>query len=80
MFLKQRHSDDLVEVLNTAELFDPFCTQFTGRLNCGEDLPEASQFQKDDVVFASGENLPDCWKNANYRETEKHHAVRIHHH
>ena len=69
MFLRERKSTDLVEVMDLQALFDPFKEAFKGRLNVGEDLPEPTQFQKADVVFPSGEDLPACWVNPKYRES-----------
>ncbi len=79
MFLKERKTNDLVEVLNLAALFDPFCNDFKGRLNAGEDLPEPTQFMKADVVFPSGEDLPTCWMNPHYRDTGVHHQTHARH-
>ncbi len=70
MFLTEKKSGHLVEVLDTAELFDPFSEEFTGRLNYGEDLPDPQKFKKTDVQFQSGEPLPRCWMDPHYRDNE----------
>jgi hypothetical protein len=70
MFLKEKSSGHLVEVLKPQELFDPVQPQFTGRLNVGEEMPEAQAFSKADVCFPSGETLPRCWMDVHYRDKE----------
>ena len=70
MFLKQSRSGELVEVLDTAALFDPFQSAITGRYNAGEELPDATTFAKADLVFCSNEALPRCWIDPDYRRDE----------
>jgi hypothetical protein len=70
MFLKEKARGHLVEVLDLEELFDPVRTDFTGRLNYGEDLPDPQMFRKSEVSFPSGEALPRCWVDVHYRDAE----------
>ncbi|MBA2491422.1 MAG: acetyltransferase [Gammaproteobacteria bacterium] len=70
MLLKLTTSDHLVEVLEIEELLDPTQTAFTGRLNVGEEMPEADKFLKQQVCFPSGEPLPRCWRDLHYRDRE----------
>ncbi len=70
MFLKDRTNDHLIEVLDTVTLFDPSETHFEGRYNWGEDLPDPEPFAKENVVFPSGEPLPQCWVDIHYRDAE----------
>ena len=67
MFLKDRRSNDLVEVLDTIALFDPCREQLTGRLHCGEELQDPEVFIKADLRFPSDEPLPRCWTDPDYR-------------
>ncbi|MCB1722787.1 MAG: acetyltransferase [Gammaproteobacteria bacterium] len=67
MFLKERRNDELVEVLDNTALFDPFRDRIPGRYNAGEELPEPRSFLKRDLVFCSGESLPRCWTDPDYR-------------
>jgi len=73
MFVKQKSSGHLIEVLNMQDLYDPSQSSFEGRLNIGEDLPEPEQFSKDDTIFPSGEALPKCWVDTHYRDSELNH-------
>lgn len=70
MFLKQRSSGELVEVLDTEALFDPFQTEIRGRFNAGEEMPDPATFSKGDLVFCSNESLPRCWMDPDYRRDE----------
>ncbi len=70
MFLKDRSNGELVEVLDTAALFDPFQTGITGRYNFGEEMPDPTTFTKTGLVFCSGEALPRCWMDPDYRRDE----------
>ena len=67
MFLKEPQTGHLVEILDLAALFDPFQERVEGRYNVGEELPEPTAFAKADLGFPSGEALPRCWLDPNYR-------------
>ena len=70
MFLKDTSNDDLVEVLTTKVLFDPFCSSLVGRYQRGEDPQDPQTFNKSSLAFPSGEALPRCWVDAHYRDNE----------
>ena len=70
MFLKEKNSNDLVEVLDLKDLFDPFCSDLTGRYQRGEEPQDPERFKKNTLVFPSGEPLPTCWMDAHYRDDE----------
>lgn len=67
MYLKHRPSGDLVEILDTAALFDPFKKEVRGRFHAGEELQEPEGFPKTDLIFPSEESLPRCWVDPAYR-------------
>jgi hypothetical protein len=68
MFLRTRQDGSLLEVLSLPQLFDPFATQLQGRLHAGEELQEPELFLKADLLFPSGESLPQCWLDPYYRQ------------
>ncbi len=70
MYLKDRQSGDLVEILRMDELVDPCAGAVAGRLHAGEELQEPAQFSKSDLIFPSGEDLPRCWRDPHYRDAE----------
>ena len=67
MYLRDKKSGDLVEVLDVASMVDPCRNQLVGRFHAGEELQDPATFAKDDLEFPSGEALPRCWKDAGYR-------------
>ncbi len=71
MFLQERSTGHLVEVLALKDLIDPFNTTIVGRYNIGEELPEPGTFEKAGLSFPSGEALPKCWLDPHYRSTGK---------
>lgn len=70
MFLNERTSGHMVEVLSLRELFDPYHTTVVGRYHYGEEVQDAENFAKADLVFLSGEDLPRCWVDPHYRDAE----------
>jgi hypothetical protein len=69
MFLKLRHDEasSLVEVLDLQQLFDPFQNEVQARLHGGGELQDPAAYAKGELVFPSGEALPRCWLDAQYR-------------
>ena len=41
-----------------------------GRYQAGEEEQDPETFCKDDLVFLSGETLPRCWTDPNYRKLD----------
>lgn len=68
MFLAQKSDGGLIEVLDLKALLNPSETEFTGRSHSGEELQEEEKFAKAELNFPSGEALPRCWVDADYRE------------
>lgn len=66
MFVKQRQDETLIQVLNTDELIDPFKDSVEGRQKAGEEVQPAQQYEKSQLIFPSGESLPQCWTDPNY--------------
>jgi hypothetical protein len=70
MFLKHRLNQNLVEMLDLPELWDPFVSAVTARYHAGEEMQEPELFNKVDLIFPSGEPLPQCWIDLHYRDQE----------
>ena len=77
MFLKEKHSGELVEVLGMRDLVDPFRGEIVGRYNAGEEMPDPRSFSKADLSFPSGEPLPRCWMDPDYRANEIRHRATV---
>lgn len=70
MYLKLKHSGDLVEVLEVRQLVDPCRDAIMGRIHAGEELQDPASFAKSGLCFPSGEDLPRCWLDPHYRDAE----------
>jgi hypothetical protein len=68
MYLKHKSSSNLVEILDVQELIDPSKGDITGRFHAGEEMQEPTSFQKADLIFPSGEMLPLCWIDPDYKK------------
>jgi hypothetical protein len=69
MLLKnnQASTETLVEVTDVEALINPQEESILGRIQNGEEEQEPEKFPKSDLVFPSGEALPKCWFDANYK-------------
>jgi hypothetical protein len=67
MFLQNKQTGVLVEVLEVKELIDPLTDAIQGRIQEGQEEQDPEKFAKTDLVFPSGESLPRCWLDVNYR-------------
>jgi len=68
MFLKHKQSNDLVEVLDQEDVYDPCKQEITGRFHAGEEMQDPETFAKSNLIFPSGESLPLCWLDPKYQE------------
>jgi len=67
MFLKDKNSGDLVEVLDAKEMFNPASPTMKVRHQAGEEVGEPVDANKADLCFPSDEALPRCWLDTHYR-------------
>ncbi len=70
MFLKHKKSGDLVEISDVSSAIDPTKKNILARFHHGEELQDEESISKDQLQFPSGENLPLCWTDANYRSAK----------
>ena len=68
MFLHSNQAKSLVEILDITALIDPLKKEIRGKIQSGQEEQDPEMFAKDDLIFPSGENLPQCWLDANYRD------------
>lgn len=68
MFVAEKATGHLIEVLDTNALFDPHLGTIEGSLHYGEEAQDPESFQKSELVFPSGEPLPRCWTDPDYRK------------
>jgi len=67
MYLLDKTSGDLVEIIGMEALFDPCQSELEGCFHSGEELQDNDTFVKSTLIFPSGESLPKCWLDPNYR-------------
>jgi len=67
MFLKDKNSGDLVEVLDPKEMFNPAAGTMSVRYQAGEEVGEPVNVEKTALCFPSDEALPRCWVDSHYR-------------
>jgi len=67
MLLQEKESGDLVEILDIETLVSPSKNQVSGRIQAGEEEQDPATFEKNKLVFPSGEVLPRCWIEENYK-------------
>jgi hypothetical protein len=67
MFLQHKRSGDLVEILTLQELYNPCQREIVGKMHAGEEMQDPESFEKSEMIFPSGEPLPRCWLDPNYR-------------
>jgi hypothetical protein len=68
MLLQLKDTDDLVKILDIQELIDPNNDVVHAREQKGQEEQEPDAFKKENLIFPSGEVLPRCWWDANYRK------------
>jgi hypothetical protein len=67
MFLQIKNSQDLVKILDIRELIDPNLDIVHAQDQEGQEEQDPDEFKKENLVFPSGESLPRCWLDVNYR-------------
>ncbi|WP_242043385.1 acetyltransferase [Leptolyngbya sp. FACHB-671] len=67
MFLENKQTGDLVEVLDPEALFNPVKDSISAQVQAGQEEQEPASISKENLKFPSGEELPRCWVDADYR-------------
>jgi hypothetical protein len=67
MFFKDTERQVLIKIVNPDALFNPMQPTVQGKQQEGEEEQPPQEFDKAQLIFPSGEPLPQCWVNPNYR-------------
>jgi hypothetical protein len=67
MLLKSKKEDGLVKIADVSELINPFKAGVMAQIQAGEEEQPPESFEKSDLIFPSGENLPQCWLDGDYQ-------------
>ncbi len=70
MLLQDKRTGSLIEVVEIVDLINPAKDKISGCVQSGEEEQDKEPIAKATLVFPSGEDLPRCWVDANYREHE----------
>lgn len=67
MLLAEKSTGHVIEIQDTHALVDPLESTVRGSLHYGEEAQDPELFAKSELSFPSGEALPQCWTDPNYR-------------
>ncbi len=70
MFLQTKDTGNLVEIVDIQQLIDPNNDVVDGQGQAGQEEQDPEAFKKEKLVFPSGESLPRCWVDANYKNAK----------
>ncbi|OKH39667.1 acetyltransferase [[Phormidium ambiguum] IAM M-71] len=66
MFLKNKQTGTLIKIQDTESLINPNQQEISGKDQAGQEEQNTATYNKQELVFPSGESLPRCWLDANY--------------
>jgi hypothetical protein len=69
MLLQDKETGNLVEINDVLELIDPNKQEIVIQSQSGEEEQDPEPCHKSKLMFPSGESLPRCWVEANYRSS-----------
>jgi hypothetical protein len=67
MILQDKSSTSQIEIQDLETLVNPLRNEIEGKIQEGQEEQDPQMFAKQDLTFASGEDLPRCWLDPNYR-------------
>ncbi|MBD1915120.1 MULTISPECIES: acetyltransferase [Cyanophyceae] len=67
MFVKDTQDQTLIKVLDVTDLINPQNNQIQGQQQAGEEEQPPQSYEKSRLQFPSGEALPECWTNPDYK-------------
>ncbi len=67
MLLQLKENGELVKIVDVQELINPNSDTVQAKEQQGQEEQQADSYKKENLVFPSGESLPRCWLDANYK-------------
>ena len=67
MLLQLKENGELVKIVDVQELINPNSDTVQAKEQQGQEEQQADSYKKENLVFPSGESLPRCWMDANYK-------------
>lgn len=68
MLLKNKELGTLIEINDLNALINPSVDKVTGQNQAGQEEQDPTPFEKTQLIFPSGEELPRCWLDADYKQ------------
>lgn len=68
MLLQEKETGNLLEILDVQVLTDPTEASVPTRDQAGQEEQDPERIAKTSLVFPSGESLPRCWIDADYKK------------
>lgn len=75
MLMRNKSTGDLVMIESIEQLLSPFDEEVAGRNQAGQEEQEVKRFQKIELTFPSGEPLPKCWMDSQFRSEDNRDAM-----
>ena len=75
MLMRNKSTGDLVLIENIEQLVSPFDEEVAGRNQAGQEEQESKSFCKAELTFPSGELLPQCWTDSQFRSEDNRDAM-----
>lgn len=69
MLLQDKQTGHLVEIHDLETLISPLKPTVSGQLQAGEEEQDPEDYEKEQLLFPSGESLPRCWIDENYKDS-----------
>lgn len=69
MLLQETQTGSLIEVVDIQDLINPMQSSIQAQVQRGQEEQSPEPFAKQDLVFPSGEQLPRCWLDPDYRNS-----------
>lgn len=70
MLLQNKENGTLVEIMDIQEVMSPTHDEIMVRVQDGQEEQDPESIQKQSLIFPSGESLPLCWLDADYRQKQ----------
>lgn len=67
MILQDKNTGTMIEVMDIDSLISPAKDAIPAKVQEGQEEQNTESYNKANLVFPSGESLPRCWLDANYR-------------
>lgn len=70
MLLQVKDTKVLVEILDIQDLINPNHDALQAKKQAGEEEEQPESYKKENLIFPSGETLPRCWVDADYKNAK----------